>query len=95
MSTAWFLLYSVTFVPISGAYERPITVARDAALIQSGIREEWVRVRTAAEKRVPPRLAYIGVAYKIVHEKKVVIKTQGHVFTVRKDGAEAALRWEW
>lgn len=95
MHTSLFLLYSLTFIPVTGAHAQPINTAREAFFRQTGIADDWHKVRRAAEKKVPRQLSYAGVIYKIVHKREMQVKTKGQVFTIRRNGVEAALRWEW
>lgn len=91
-----FLLYTLSFVPVSGAYAEPINKAREAAFIQSGAKQEWDVVRKAAEKRVPKPLVYAAYTYRIVNKKELRFKSSKlGTWTIRKDSVQVSWGFSW
>lgn len=91
-----FLLYLVTAVPIEGAHAPAIKAARDAALIQSGIRDEWHVVRRAAERKVPERVRQAAAVALVVHKRELKLKSKEYGnWTLTPKGAAVTWGFSW
>lgn len=95
MADSIILLYILAFIPTSGPHKPALDASRKAFLIQTGAEAKYHQVRRAAEKRVPKQLGQAAIFYKIAQKQEMRVKRAGHVFTIRKNGVEAALRWEF
>ncbi len=71
-----FVLYMLTFVPITGKEVAAKTTARDAALIQVGAKEDWDMVTQAIDRRIPDKVKQVGSVYGVVRNKEVKFKVR-------------------
>jgi hypothetical protein len=69
-----FILYGLTFVPISaGQYTGGLSTTREAVFMQTGIKNDWDVVRIAAEKRVPKAAAQGAAVFAVVQRRALTI----------------------
>lgn len=90
-----FLLYGLTYFPLSGVYGPAINTATKAAFIQSGYAGEFEVVRSAAEKRIPPVIRHSAIVYTAVSKKEFSWRGRTLDGTVKRDGASLLLHVEW
>lgn len=91
----FILLYIIHFIPTSGTHKTMLDTTREAFLRQSGASAKYHQVKAAAERKVPKQLTHAAVIYKVVEKQEMRVRHGKHVFVIRKNGIEAAIKWEW
>lgn len=94
--TGLVLLYALSFIPVHGAYGPAINTAREAALMQTGIRRDFEQAKSAAEAKLPPMLRHGIAGASALYRRELIIKTQ-HVgsWKLKPGEASATFAWEW
>ena len=91
-----FLLYLLAFVPVKGVNSGVIITTRDALFIQTGISQDYRRVKKNVEKKIPKPLIYTGIALKTVHDKKLRFKSRKFgTWEVSKDRVHVTWGFNW
>lgn len=86
-----FVLYLLTFVPVTGKNVAAKTKARDAALIQVGAKEDWDMVTHAIDSKIPAKVKEVGTIYGIVHNREIKFKVKQ--FDVQANEQSTAVLW--
>ena len=90
------LLYCLSFVPVAGANSQAINTAREAAFIQSGVKQEYDLVKRALEKKVPQPVAAGAFLYRSFKRQEIRFKSSDYgTWTIKKDSVHVTWGISW